>query len=86
MYGVNIRLLPLVCLISISSAVFKVLRLEVSVQKKGGLLFLLLLLIILPLLPGIVMQGILEIRFLVALPIVFSGLIFLGLERSLVAA
>jgi len=79
-YGADIRALAVLSIIAASGTTMRIVRSELSVSAKiiiGSLAFVLLLI---PFISGFFMKGYLSMRFLVSLPILFSGLVLLGLD------
>jgi len=82
LYGIKIVYLGLFFLILYFGFILKVGRSDLLVRTKLFLIFLGSGLLLLPFLSGLILQGYLAMRFLVALPIVVMGLVVLGMDNN----
>lgn len=79
-YGNKIRILVLIIILAFGSFAVRLIQGKLSIVSKIFVLFLSLLLLVLPFSSGYLMRGTIAMRFLVALPIIFAGLIMLGVD------
>lgn len=79
-YGSEISILGVIVILSLASLALRLISCNLSIANKILIAPLCLLLLVLPFASGFLMRGTLAMRFLVALPIVFTGLVMLGLH------
>jgi hypothetical protein len=81
-YAISITSLPYLLGISLIGLGIKLFGLEISKINKTILALLSVILFFLPFATGLLMRGIIEPRFMVALPIVGMGIILLGINKN----
>lgn len=79
-YGSNLYIFGITNCIMLLLVILRIGRCKLSYFNKCVILMFTLLLLILPLTPCLLMRGTVSMRFLVALPILFSGFFMLGLQ------
>lgn len=79
-YGNQMTMLAVVVIIMLSGLAFNLIYCKLLIQNKLIVALLIVLLLILPFAMGFLMRGHIAMRFLVALPILFSGLVMLGVH------
>jgi hypothetical protein len=79
-YGSKISILAVIVILAFASLALRLIYCKLSIANKLLVASLCLLLLVLPFASGFLMRGTIAMRFLVALPIVFAGLVMLGLQ------
>ncbi|MDB6062783.1 MAG: hypothetical protein JWM78_2886 [Verrucomicrobiaceae bacterium] len=81
-YGTPISILTVTVVVALAGTTLSLIRCKLSIASKIFIALLCCLLIVLPFASGFFMRGTIAMRFLVSLPIAFSGLIMLGMQRQ----
>lgn len=82
LYGINISYLKFFVLLLLLGFIIQVLRTKLALGNKVLIVFLGFSLLFIPFLSGIILQGYLAMRFLVALPVMMMGLTALGMGNA----